>query len=181
MMHSHPKGCRCSACRPACAPGVLLPRIICSGRDWVRCQSTCLCVEGIDPCAPMPFSLVEVTAGQPLISREGNCCLLTVPLQCRITDSKGCVHMGKAQTVITVRLQHNCPESEWWRYQCLANVCVRQVCRPPCSQDHHFQTQLEILAEVWLVKWEAVNGYSPNKEVCPNLPLYPQPCCWERQ
>jgi len=180
MEHAHPKDCRCRKCRPQCPPRVLLPRVMGSGRDWQRCLRVHLQVEGVDPCAPPPYTLVEVIGEQPLIHWEEPCCCVTVPLICRVMDGRKHIHTGHASLTVRLKPALLCRHDECWRYHWFAAACVRLVCTPPCGTELCFDASVEVITQVYLIKWESMAMNQPPKPPCPQLPLYPQPCCWER-
>ena len=50
---------------------------------------------------------------------------------------------------------------------------LMQPSAPSCEPC--FQAEVEILAEIYMIRWEPCMVGVP-KPVCPDLPLYPQPC-----
>ncbi|MBQ8536899.1 MAG: hypothetical protein IJ461_05780 [Clostridia bacterium] len=181
MVRDHPKDCRCSRCRPCAPPKVLLPRVLGTGREWLRRWGTCLEVTGIDPCAQGPFTLVSVCLGTPQIRGGESCCHVLLPLECQVRDRKGCLHTASACLTLDVGVRLNCKWEECWRHQWVALPCLRLICPPPCSETLCFEVTLEIMIEVYLIKWEACSLGAPPKMACPDLPLYPPPCQWEKR
>ena len=53
--------------------------------------------------------------------------------------------------------------------------CVRLIQPSAPSCEPCFQAEVEILAEIYMIRWEPCMVGVP-KPVCPDLPLYPQPC-----
>lgn len=184
-----PDECRCDQCRrDCCSPcscgkpcrSFLLPRIIASGRTWLRRHCCTMRVEGIE-CAQPPLTLLCVSAcGEP--SWEQLSCdsrqlrlRVTIPLTAQVRDACSCVHTGRACVEAEVCLSLSVPQGECWRSNLLLTPCVRLVCLPCTSQNACFDVQLEILIEAFLVRWETCNA-GGQKPQCPDLPLYPQPC-----
>ena len=178
-----PQGCRPQGCCPKGQAQVLLPRILCSGREWVRCLCARLQVEGLPNCAKAPYTLLNVTqscaspwweTAQRNVGRRQICLCISIPVSCEVRDCEGCIHTGSAVVEMEAVMNLNCPREECWRHCLMLIPCVRMVCRPVCSQDLCFDTQLEVIVEMYLVRWEPCPA-GPPKPACPDLPLYPQP------
>ncbi|MGN0746864.1 MAG: hypothetical protein ACI4ML_09340 [Aristaeellaceae bacterium] len=189
-----PEACRCAGCsqppRGLCGQerkqGFLLPRILASGRTWLRCCQTTLRVEGLPECAPPPLTLLSVcVAGEPAWTQEHDparralCLHVSIPLICQVQDGCGCSHTGRACAQVDVMLRLTMPAAECWRNTLLVQPCVRLVCVPCPSEDGCFQAELEILAEAFMIRWEPCMAGPPRPECPPSLPLYPQPPCME--
>lgn len=186
-----PEECRCNSCRqppPGCCGqeqrGFLLPRILASGRAWLRRCQTTLQVEGLPECAPPPLTLLSVcAAGEPAWTQEHDparhalCLHVTIPLICQVRDSCGCIHNGRACIRVDVAMQLSVPAAECWRSTVLVQPCVRLVCAPCPSEDGCFEAELEILAECYMIHWEPCMAGQPKPACPPSLPLYPQPPC----
>ena len=187
-----PRECRChdccvpQPCVPVCpqrpAHSFLLPRVLASGRQWQRRCSLCLEISGLPECIEGPLTLVSVSAcgessweAVPVDSPHVLCLRVHIPLQGLVRDRCGCLHTGRASLTTEVTLRLNCPAAECWRHHLLILPCVRLAC-PPCpSENGHFDVQLELLVEAYLIRWEpCATGVS--QPACPQLPLYPQPC-----
>ena len=180
--------CRYNSCnRPpdgSVRQGFLLPRILASGREWLRRCQTTLRMEGLPECAPPPLTLISVcVAGEPSWVQEHDparralCLHVTIPLICQVRDSCGCVHSGRSCARVDVALRLTMPAAECWRNTLLVQPCVRLVCAP-CSSEHAcFEAELEILAECYMIRWEPCMAGPPKPECPPSLPLYPQPPC----
>lgn len=178
----HPE-CSCPICKPtkpAPCQGFLLPKIIASGREWLRRCCVNLAVEDLPRCTQPPFTLCSVSScgepcweslpdGRPLRFR------VRIPLLCQVRDACGCLHSGRAEISSELCLTPACPLAECWRASMMVLPCVRLVCAD-CSQDACFNAQLEVLVEAYLLRWEACMTHQPCKPACPDLPLYPQPC-----
>lgn len=174
--------CSCGMCtspKPAPCQGFLLPKIIANGREWLRRQCFALEVEGLPACAQPPYALVSVYPcgdpgwepvpdGRPLHFR------VTIPLLCQVRDGCGCIHTGRGSISLCMQLHPSCPLPECWRSCMMVLPCVRLVCAE-CSHTACFQTQLEVMVEAYLLRWEPCMGQQPCKPKCPELPLYPQP------
>ena len=177
-----PEQCRCGQCAGhGGGKGVLLPRVIASGREWLRRQGMQLCVEGLPECAEGPFTLMSVWVvgeatwvQEPDVSRRMMCLRVKIPLLCQVRDSHGCMHCARAWVEVDASVHLSGSLAECWRSQMLVHPCVRLVCPPCTSCDGCFDVQLEILVECWMVHWECCPAM-PQKPECPPLPLYPQP------
>lgn len=174
--------CCCPECKPpkpAPCQGFLLPKIIASGREWLRRSCVTLQVEGLPCCAKPPFTLCSVSpCGEPEWEPLDGRALrfrVKLPLLCQVRDACGCLHSGQAAISVEVCLTPTCPAPECWRSCMTVLPCVRLVCAD-CSQDGCFNTQLEVLVEAYLLRWEPCMTNLPCKPKCPELPLYPQPC-----
>ena len=184
-----PEACRCDTCRrpPPCPQehkrGFLLPRILASGRAWLRNCQTTLRVEGLPDC-PTPWTLLSVAvAGEPQWIQEHDpgrqtlCLHLTIPLLCQARDGCGCIHTGRSCVTVDVCMQLMTPAAECWRSTILALPCVRLMGAPCPSEDGCFDAVLEIVAECYMVRWEPCMAGPPQPPRPPQLPLYPQPPC----
>ena len=173
----HPS-CRCDRQPPM--QGILLPKIIASGREWQRRCCVELRVEDLPRCAKPPFALCSVSpcgevSWEPLPGSRPLRFRVKVPLICQVRDACGCLHSGLAAISAEVCLTPCCPLPECWRANLTVLPCVRLVCAE-CSQDCCFTAQLEVLVEAYLLRWEPCPTDVPCKPRCPELPLYPQPC-----
>lgn len=162
-------------------PRVLLPRVMGSGREWLRRWCTSIEVTGLPPSARPPYTLVSLSPGEAKIQPEEGKCQVCIPLVCRVRDRMGCLFTGSAVITLEAAMRLNCRWEECWRYQWQAFPCVRLACLPPCCNSLCFEAALEVLLEVYLIKWEACSPGAPHKPPCPDLPLYPPPCCWEKR
>lgn len=181
-----PQACRPQDCRPQdCRPSAqaLLPKILCSGREWCRNLSACLAVEGLPACAEPPFTLLSVTQScaapwweptQRKVGRRQVCYRIFIPVSCQVEDCNGCMFTGAAVVEIEAMMNLNCPREECWRHCLMILPCVRMACAPVCSKDASFDVRLEVLVEMYLVRWEPCTS-GTRKPACPDLPLFPQP------
>lgn len=175
--------CCCPVCkpnRPSPTQSVLLPRIVASGREWLRRACVDLQVEHLPCCAQPPLSLVSVAPDgmptwEPLHSGPPLGYRVTIPLMCQVHDGCGCIHTGQSSITMEVCLRPNCPSAECWRASLQVLPCVRLICAD-CSQNSCFAAQLEVVVEAYLLRWEPCATGIPCKPSCPELPLYPQPC-----
>lgn len=184
-----PPNCGCSCCapegrHPCAAAGFLLPRIMASGRTWQRRLAATLTVTGLPACAEPPFTLQWVAAAceaptwEPLPCdhpRQLRLCA-TIPLLCQIRDCHGCCYYGRSSIQTEVCLSLTCPAPECWRHAVVLLPCVRLACVPCTACEPCFDAQLELLLEAYLLRWEPCAVGAPRPPVCPDLPLYPQPC-----
>lgn len=189
-MRNHPCDCACCQCYPCGHPkkepprqGVLLPKILCSGREWQRCLCVTLCVSGLPGNAQPPYTLVCVTQSeQPPVFVEdaSNCaprCLCgcaRVPLRCVVRDACGCAHAASACLEMEARVPLHCPRAERWRHTLVIVPSVRLICPPVESADCRFDARLEALLCLYMVQWTPIYMRDPKPQ-CPDLPLYPQP------
>lgn len=178
------QACCCPVCKPskpAPMQCVLLPKIIASGRDWQRRCCVTLQVEALPCCAQPPYTLVSVSpcgepAWTPLDCGHTLRYQVEIPLLCQVRDACGCLHSGRACISTQICLNAQCPVAECWRSCMTVLPCVRLICAD-CSHDGCFCAQLEVLVEAYLLRWESCPTGQPCKPKCPELPLYPQPCC----
>lgn len=186
-----PCECGCQHCRPhpyACPHaglpphGFLLPRIIASGRQWLQRFSLCLRVEDLPDCLQMPLTLLSVTccgacSWEPMAGESNRICQLrvTIPLCCQVQDPCGEVFVGHASLTVEVPLRLSVSSTECWRNSIMVLPCVRMAGTPCGSNCAVFDVQLEVLVEAYMTRWEPCLTGTP-RPVCPDLPLYPQPC-----
>ena len=172
--------CRCSQPQAQAIPGVLLPRILASGREWLHRQCFDITLHDLPECARPPLALVSVSPGGDPRWTPSPCSrpllyCVEIPLLCQVRDSCGCLFTACSSISAKVCLTPCCPLPECWRSQMMVIPCVRLVCAE-CSHDPCFHAQLEVLVEAWLLRWENCAAQQPCKPCCPELPLYPQPC-----
>lgn len=188
-------GCNCTSCQNGgcggdCANqtlGYLLPRITGVGRIWQRHYSTTLCVGDLPECAEGCFTLVSVSAcdqatwdvlpgesGRPHLVR------LTIPLSVQVRDGSCTLRTGHATITLEVPLRLHCPAQDMWRGTMLICPSVRLVSAPCPSQDACFEVVLEVMAEVYMVRWEPnlQNGIADWCNLTPDRPNRPnRPGC----
>lgn len=150
---------------PSCPPtqkGVLLPRILASGREWQRRACVALYVGGLPEDANGRLQLVGVTAcgdadweivpyQEPRPcgcrgcrpSRPAPCLLrVNIPVVCQVQAECGQVLRGESVLTTDVALPIRCVQAECWRNQMMVLPCVRLIdggapvcaddCRPLC-------------------------------------------------
>ncbi|MBR4080900.1 MAG: hypothetical protein IKK21_03840 [Clostridia bacterium] len=179
-----PETCRCGHCRrpdTPCKPfppsTFLLPKVQASGRVWLRQTPFCLKLTDVDPCAQPPYTLLSVDAGsapsrwvvRPGASHRQLCVHLWIPLCCRLRDGCGNTFTAAAEIEADVPLRLTMPLHECWRSTLVALPCVRLVCAPPPADTLCITAQLEIIAEVYLTRWETCMAGVP-KPVSPGCP-----------
>ena len=179
-----------SPCPPPCPPTcptpcgscetkarVLLPKIIGSGREWLRRWCVCLEVEGLPQCAQPPFTLISVcpSGAQPHWECLADSCQrrrltyrISLCLDCQVRDGSGCLHWGTAWVSLEAELSLNCRAEECWRHQLMVLPCLRMICPAPSADTPCFEPARE-----------PFGCGSCAKPQCPDLPLYPPPCRWE--
>ncbi len=163
---------------------VLLPRIICSGREWQRRLCTKLSVSCLPDCAKPPFQLISVqqSGAQPWWEPSkknagwGQAIFhVFIPVCACVRDASGCEYFCPAVVEMDACLRLKCAPNECWRYNLIIVPCVRLVCAPVCSNDLCFDVELEVVLELFLIHWEPCFTRPPKPE-CKEKPLYPQPC-----
>jgi len=168
---------------PECTQ-LLLPKIICSGREWQRRLCTSLVVNGLPDCARPPYKLcsVQQSGAQPwwepakCASPHGQAVYhVFIPVNAFVVDSAGCEYCCPAVVEMDACLQLRCAISECWHYCLFIVPCVRLACGPVCSNTECFEAELEVILELYLIQWLPF-PCKPRKPECRELPLYPQPC-----
>jgi len=162
---------------------VLLPRILASGREWMRRQCVQIALLDIPDCAQSPFTLLSVEqCGQVEAERMGESCqrgqmlfLLKIPVTANIRDARGCMYTAVTMVETRAAVNMRGHMNEMWCSQIMAFASVRLVNCPPPAMSPCFEAMVELCAEVYLVRFEpcqsrACQGSPP----CPDLPLYPQ-------
>lgn len=191
----HPDGCCCCQCCPKPEPpcekphrpfppkGFLLPRIVASCREWRRRACICLEICDLPDCAAPPFTLIHVQQScQPptweVLPASGQrllCLRICIPVDCQVRDANCCVHAGHGTVELEASMRLGFPACECWRNTLMVLPCVRLIQPSAPSCEPCFQAEVEILAESYMIRWEPCMVGVP-KPVCPDLPLYPQPC-----
>ena len=180
--------------KPICPPkGVLLPRILASGRAWQRRACVSLYVGGLPADTRGALHLTGVSAcGEAdweLAPQQSPCdyrsccrrpspCLLRVniPVVCQVQVDCGSVLRGESLLTTDVALPIRCAQAECWRNQMVVLPCVRlidggaPICAESCAVPV-FECTLEVLVEAYMTRWEACG----NAPACPDLPLFPPP------
>ncbi len=180
----HPDGCGCPDCRahgkpcdeqrcgcdrcadhahrPPCPQRILMPKILGSGRCFLRCTSVTICLEELPACHQPPLMLTAVCAAcdpPPWVmeasGRPNRRCLhVTVPLDCEVRDACGTSFRASASIEADVPVTVAVPDCECWRARVVIQPCVRLVCPTAASDCGSFSAQLDVLIEAWLVRWE---------------------------
>lgn len=135
---------------PSCPPtqkGVLLPRILASGREWQRRACVALYVGGLPEDANGRLQLVGVTAcgdadweiapyqePRPCScrgcrpSRPAPCLLrVNIPVVCQVQAECRQVLRGESVLTTDVALPIRCVQAECWRNQMMVLPCVRLI------------------------------------------------------
>lgn len=177
--------------------GVLLPRILASGREWQRRACVALYVGGLPEDVTGRLRLVgvaacgdadwEIAPCQPprpcdchacRLSRPAPCLLrVNIPVVCQVLTDCGQVLRGESVLTTDVSLPIRCAQAECWRNQMMVLPCVRLIDggAPVCAEGRQppvFECTIELLVEAYMTRWEACGGCVP---VCPELPLFPPP------
>lgn len=167
--------------KPAAHQGFLLPRILASGRQWQRHYPLCLEIEGLQELtSPLTLESVHVSGDARWEISPGDnpqllCLHVRIPLACRVCDGCGRFRTGSTHLCTCVTLRLSLPAAQCWRASLMLLPCVRLAC-PPCTAECPcFDAVLEFLVDGYLIRWDpCLSGAS--SPVCPELPLYPQPC-----
>ena len=181
-----PCECRCdTTCAPQPACAYLMPRIVGSGREWMRRTQATLCVRDVPECAGGAYTLISVSTSGEAASWEasaqpspGRTALrVTIPLSCQVRDGNGRLYTGRAELQTDVALRITGPQADCWRNTLMLLPCVRLICLPEASCNLCFDAQLEVLLDAYVLRWEP---RQENQASAPNccaqkaLPLYPQ-------
>lgn len=183
---ANPNGCSCG-CAISCsslwpdAPalqsgGVLIPRIIGSGRLCQRVNDLTLCVQDIPECATTPYALLSVSASGPVdwefisVERWQAVLRVTIPLTAVIRDCSGGVYTGHSSITVDVPVRITIPSTDLGRAHVAVQPGVRLLCTAGCSEDGCFTVSLAVLVDVYVARWEpSANGTTiPCR---PDLPL----------
>ena len=202
----HPVDCQCARCHPVCPPrpcptpaapcrppcckpcsafppqGLLLPRILASGREWLRRACICLEICGLPDNVTPPLTLLQVRQScdppqwhiLPESAQHQLCLHLCLPVDCLVQDACGGCFTGHSTVELDASMRLCFPACECWRHCLMVLPCIRLVHCAAQSCTPCFQAELEILVELYMVRWEPCLSAAP-KPVCPALPLYPQP------
>ncbi|MBQ8200893.1 MAG: hypothetical protein IJZ74_03895 [Clostridia bacterium] len=166
---------------------MLVPRIVASGRAWLRNAEIELCVEDLPDCAEAPFALLNInacgssdwefltTGGRRRIIR------VTIPVTARIRDCNGCVHTVHSSVTVDVPIRMGMPRQNPCHGGSVTVLpTIRLVCAPVCSDDNCFTVRLDVLVDVYVTRWEpSSDGITvPCRPDLPlNLPLNFPSCC----
>ena len=161
----------------------LLPRVIASGRTWIRRAQATLTIEELPQCAEPPFTLVSVTALEPEVydlrpspMPMRQVVHAVIPLHCQVRDRCGCLQEGRSSIEVDIQLHAGCG-TDLWQSRLMIQASVRLLCQPCAQETPVFDVFLEVLADAYLVRWEHAPHILPP---CPSsrgrteLPLYPE-------
>lgn len=158
--------CGCNTCGSTCgdttASGCLIPRYRRIGRTFQRRITQTLCVNDLPTFAESPLTLVCVTvSGQATWEQISECrqqlLRVTVPVAVQIRDCAGRCFTGHTTVTLTIPLCNCCPAQDFWRGQLYVAPCIRLAACVPENEDGCFDATLEVQADVYLVRIEAVN------------------------
>ena len=156
--------------------GVLVPRIIGSGRLCQRVRDVTLCVQDIPECARAPYALQSVSASGPVdwefVSSERFRALLRViiPLTAVIRDCNGCVFTVHSSITVEVPVRITIPTADLGRAHVAVQPGVRLICVSSCSEDGCFTVTLAVLVDVYVARWEPSSD-GTTIPCRPDLPL----------
>lgn len=185
--------CNCSALWPD-APalqsgGVLVSRIIGSGRLCTRVNDLTLCLQDIPENVQFPCALNCVSASGPVdwefIAQERWQAVLrvTIPLSCTIRDCAGCTYVCHSSVTVEVPVRITIPTVDLGRAQVTVQPGCRLICTNGCSEDGCFTVSLAVLVDVYVARWEANANGDPipcRPDLPLNLPASFRSCgsCW---
>ena len=185
----HSSACGCAPHRPPPVPmrpapctGVLLDRIISSEKRVIPRLCTVLEAFGLPDCAP-PLRLVRIVPAEGIpswtVTGDPDPCgrvpvCVSIPVRMILCDSCGRTHSATA--VIDVQTWIPCAMTESWGCRLHIVPAIQLLCRECLSCDAHFEVQLHITLDFYLLRPEAVYPGRPAP-ACPDLPLYPPPIC----
>lgn len=183
-----PKSSCCT--KPAVSTGYLLPKILCSAREWVRCTEMNIRIHGLPELLAQPVQICEIcVSNEPPRWEEDALCnhdrralvlVVEIPLSVTLRDAEGCLHRGTSEIFVRVRVPMGAHRDECCCSQWVILPAVRMVGCATQSCEDIFCVRLEANVEAYLVRPEAVCRTEP-RPICPTLPLYPQPimpdCC----
>ena len=158
----------CSSCSTwnangaSAASGYLVPRYTSIGRTFQRSITQTLCVDDLSPTADSPLTLVGVTvSGQASWEQISECrqqlLRVTVPVAVQIRDCSGRCRTGHATVTLTIPLC-GCSAQDFWRGQLYVAPCIRLAAPVTENEDGCFDAPLEINAEVYLVRLQAISS-----------------------
>lgn len=173
----------CNACgswplTPPPAPGsMIVPRVIASGRALQRCVEASFCAEDLPDCAVAPYTLLGVAAchatGWDFVTGNDQSCvtvLVTLRLQLQLRDANCCLYTAHSTITVEVPLCSSFPRYEHRRTHVFIQPNVRLTCAPVCSDTECFDVTLDVVVDVYLVRWEpSADGITVPCR--PDLPL----------
>ena len=177
----------CGGCRESTSVegGYLLPRILASGREWVRCMEATIFVRGLPECVAQPLSICQICVGSgpPRCweddtwpsERRAVILMVEVPLDITLRDAAGCFHRGQSEILVRVRVQLPFSKDQCWRNQWVAQAAVRMLGCATQQCERVFCVRLEVNVEVFLVRSEAVCRRECQPQCQFPLPLFPPP------
>lgn len=166
--------------------GVLMPRIIGSGRLCQRVRDLTLCVQDIPDAAVAPYALHSVSASGPVdwefiaVERHRAILRAIIPLTAVIRDCNGCFFTGHSSVTVEVPVHITIPTADLGRAHVALQPGVRMLCAAKCSEDGCFTVSLAVLVDVYVARWEA-SADGTTIPCRPDLPLTLPPsyhdCC----
>ena len=156
--------------------GVLIPRIIGTGRLCQRASDLTLCVQDIPECATAPYALVSVSASGPVdwefvsVERWHAMLRVIIPLTVTIRDCSGCIHTCHSSITVEVPVRISIPTTDLGRAHVTVQPGVRLLCVSGCSEDGCFTVSLAVLVDVYVARWEPSSD-GTTIPCRPDLPL----------
>lgn len=153
-----------------------MPRVVASGRAWLRNTDVTLCAEDLPDCARPPFTLICAAASGPSSwefaeSDRGRTILrVTIPLVMQVRDCSGMVFCAHASITADVPLRTPFPTGGMHGAHVFIDPSVALACSPVSCDDACFDCTLDVLVDVYLVRWEP-SGDGLTIPCRPDLPL----------
>lgn len=153
--------CGWNGCIGSGNSGYLVPRYMSIGRTFQRRITQTLCINDLPDCADSPLTLVCVTvSGQASWEQISECrqqlLRVTVPVAVQIRDCSGRCRTGHATVTLTIPLC-GCSSQDLWQGQLYVAPCIRLAAPVTENEDGCFDATLEVRAEVYLVRLQAIS------------------------
>ncbi len=177
---------------PLAPGGLLVPRIIASGRALQRCVQVELCVTDLPECAEAPYTLLSVAAcgnsDWELLPGAGKNRVMrvTIPVMVQLRDRCGQSFIAHSSITVDVPIKAGLAGDDPCRgtvtvlpgvrlnQRCACeNSCACNCscgCAPVCSEDACFDVYIDVVVDVYVTRWEP-SGESITAPCRPDLPL----------
>ncbi|MCL2812932.1 MAG: hypothetical protein FWD25_13730 [Clostridia bacterium] len=163
-----------------------MPKILASGREWVRCMEATLQVRCLPERVAQPLSICQICVSScPPRCWEDDTwrpepraviLMVEVPLDVILRDAEGCMHRGQSEVLVRVRVPLPFPRDQCWRNQWVTQAAVRMLGCATQACERTFCVRLEAHVEAFMVRSEPVVCRRECKPQCQfPLPLFPPP------